>query len=202
MIGISGQVLGIQDTLAAFRRLEDKVRAQVLSEVVEEGSKIVEKAIKQAIRETGASETKSLEKSIGRKKKKYRRSAIVSGIVGARVGFRREVSRNFTPRGKQRIKTRRVGKGQSGKGEVRDPAKYIHLANKGRKALSGKLMPVRLRNGVLKFARHVKAAKGHDFMRRAYEASAGMVKAAMIARLKAGVERAIADSAAKGQPKR
>lgn len=107
MAVVEAKILGVPEVLAQLETLKRTARNKHVRKGVNDGTKLLLKVIKaKCPQETGL-----LKKSLGRKVKAYK-SAIV-GLVGPRRGFKREV---------------RVGN----RTEIRDPAKYAHLAERER----------------------------------------------------------------------
>ena len=107
MAVVDARIVGVPEVLAQLEALKRSARNKHVRRGVNEGTKLLLKAAKaKCPQETGL-----LKKSLGRKVKVYR--AAIVGLVGPRRGYKREV---------------RVGR----RTEVRDPAKYAHLAEKNR----------------------------------------------------------------------
>lgn len=188
---------GLDRLKKAFKTLEKKAATQVLKEVVKAGIVPTLAAIKAEAAKN--KDTGTLLKALGSKQKAYKSGSIHFGIIGARAGQKREVIRTFTKRGKPRIKLKKttLTKRESGK-ETRDAVHYLHLLNKGRKALKGPRMPVRIKaTGKVVFDRSVKEAVGTNFMRKGWVASRSARRTAMKAALKKGVFQAARQASGK-----
>lgn len=103
------QLKGLKEAAANLRNVRQGVRNQILRPAVNESLKATEKAVRQEVPD----ESGTLKRAIGRKVKAYR-NGIVVGLVGARTGFARTVTR------------------ADGSTLVEDPAKILHLIEFGR----------------------------------------------------------------------
>lgn len=107
------RVEGLEEVLKQLDEFPKKLRNKHLKKAVNDASKTVLQGAKaRCPRESGL-----LRKSLGRKVKVYRHSGVVMGIVGARLGFKQEVTR-----GKGKWKSMQV---------VSNPVKYLHLVELG-----------------------------------------------------------------------
>lgn len=193
---ITGRVVGGQEIARAFRELEKKIRNRALREAVKAGTEPLVAALKAAVA-AQASDTRALERSIGAKRTSYKGGRVAMGIVGARLGFARQITRTSSKRGKVKIKGKRLKKGERGQGEVRDPAKYLHLADRGRKAVRAKkkAFPIPVGGGIA-FSRRARAARGAGFMEATARKMGATIRAAMVGTLRTETEAAIMQSAA------
>jgi len=176
--------MGLEINLKSLEGVSDKLRAKVYSDAVKAAAIPAIAAVKAAVPvDTGATK-----KTIGVKHRKYRKGAIALAIIGARAGQARAVQRTFTKQGKQKIKLTRAMKGWK-RAEVRDPAHTLHLAEKGRKAVTAKgdRFPIRLKGGQVVFGRRAKAAKGRFFMTKTFKRIANTSRTLMIESLRRGV---------------
>jgi HK97 gp10 family phage protein len=123
------QVVGLDKALRALQDVEKKVRNRAARKAMDAADKIVLAAQRSLV----PVESGLLKKSLGKKVKVFRGSGTVVGIVGPRKGFKTFVVK--TDRGAAIAGTAKsVGLLRKAKGaavgvEIRDPAKYAHLAN-------------------------------------------------------------------------
>lgn len=187
------KIVGLDRFRKSLLALEKKIR----NKVTKAGVKAALKPVIQAVKQEVPADTGSLKKSIGEKSKSYRGGTVQTAMVGARVGFKREIIRTVSKRGKQKIKTKRTKLGATKRREVRDPAKYLHLAEGGRKAVKaqgGKLV-FRGAGGKIVAVRSVKKAQGRRFMRTAWRASKRTAFQAMMTAMQSAMESAIKEAA-------
>lgn len=181
------KIVGLDAVRKKLATLQAKAGRQVLREGVKAGVKPMLAAAKAA----APSDTGTLKKALGVKEKSYRAGATRVGMVGARVGQKRSVTRSFTKRGKQRIKLKKTTAKSSPGQEVRDASRYLHLAESGRKAVrskAGKKLVMRLSGGQMAASRTARAFAGHGFMAKAWRQVRVAAKSAAIAAMAKAME--------------
>lgn len=180
-----------------FRELPARAQERVLRPAMEKASKIVAAAEKsEAPKESGLL-GESLGVSTTRTYNAAGGSTKLFIAVGVRRGYRRAVV--ATKRGG----VRRLGRAASdaaeagGDANMRNPAKYLHLVTKGRKAIVATRRKA-LYSSVTGqfFGKSVAAAAPNPFIERAFEASAEQAASAVLA---AGVTGIEAEAAALGK---
>lgn len=182
------------DGNAEFKANLDKLDKKARDTIAREGTNAGRKLMTKAVKAAAPKETGTLKKAIGDKQKKYQAGRLHLAIIGARVGFKKQVIRTFTKRGKQRIKlAKTTAQNKPGEIEVRDAAHYSHIAERGRKAVHAKggRMPIRTKAGKLLAVRSAKAFGGHHFMAKTLKTSWPRARAAMLAKLRAEMTSAL-----------
>ena len=172
-----------------FRELPARAQQRVLRPAMERASTIVASAEKsEAPKESGLL-GESLGVSTTRTYNAMGGSTKLFIAVGVRRGYRRAVV------AKKRGGVRRLGKSASeaaeagGDANMRNPAKYLHLVTKGRKAISATRRKALVSSVTGKFfGKSVAAAKANPFIERAFEAAAEQAAGAVLAAGVSGIE--------------
>lgn len=133
---IRASVDGIPDVMAALGRLKAAAARKVMRSAVTQGTKRVYKLARKA----SPKDSKTLQKSLGQKVIVYRGSGTVVGIAGPREGFAREVD-----------------------GRKRDPIRYAHIVERGRKGVRVRKARV-LSSGKRFFGQAVRPAPPQPFL--------------------------------------
>jgi HK97 gp10 family phage protein len=157
-------VSGCKELTAKLEQLPAKVQNVVLKKAVKSGSKVIE----QAEKSQAPSESGLLKQSLGATSVKSYGTTIFS-TVGARRGFRRAVV--ATKSGG----VKRLGKKASAAlsdANFRDPTKYLHIIERGRKAIDAqeKILYSPVMNRF--FGRQVAGVSANPFIERAFETAA------------------------------
>lgn len=175
--------------LDAVRKKLATLAAKSGKKVIRDGVKAGAKPMLQAAKAEAPKDTGTLVKALGVKQKTYRNGIVVVGMVGARVGQARSVTRSFTKRGKQRIKLKKTSDKSGPTQEVRDASRYLHLAESGRKAVrgKGKKLVMRLAGGQTVASNSAKAFAGHGFMAKAWRRVHREAKTAAVAAMTAAM---------------
>lgn len=194
MIALQGTIPDlVQEVSRKFEMLEGRFARKLNRKATLAGARVLTAAAKPLVPvATGATK-----KALGQVVRAYKKGRLMYGVFGVRWGQKREVSRTFTKRGKQRIKlTRTKALNVYGQREVRDPARTVHLAESGRSGFRvDKPLPLRLPGGALVFRRKVKAAQGSGFLARTRQQALIPAVHAAIAELKAGADVALREAA-------
>jgi HK97 gp10 family phage protein len=164
---IKGTFTGLDDVFKRLGHLNRTVRNRILRAAINEATKpLLDDAKQRAPRQSGL-----LRKSLGRKVKTYRASGVVVAIIGPRSkpSFKRQVT----------VRDKRTGKTRS---EYRNPVKYAHLQEQGRKAVRVKRGRVLGRKGVY-FGKQAAAALPRPFLRPAFAAGKARAEQTMRRRI-------------------
>lgn len=183
----------VRDVSRKFALLEGRYARKLNRQAALAGAKVLTAAAKPLVPvATGATK-----KALGQVVRAYKKGRLMYGVFGVRWGQKREVTRTFSKRGKQRIKLKKTAeKNVYGQREVRDPARTVHLADSGRSGFSvDKPLPLRLPGGALVFRRKVQAARGSGFLARTRQQSLMPAIHATLAHLKAGTDVALREAA-------
>lgn len=155
-----GKLTGVAATVQKLRQFPAKIQTKVIKKATTKGAQITTKEVKQRV----PTQSKLLKKSIGYKVRVYRQSGVVVAFIGARLGFKGTFN-----------------------GKPRDPRYYIHLVEKGRKAIKVKKKKV-LSDGTKFYGRSVAAATPKRPLARAFAATKQTVETTMIAIMDAGMQ--------------
>lgn len=176
------QLIGDKEVLRMFEELPVRAQKAVVEPLLKEASRIVARIAKgEAPKETGL-----LERALGPSKlSRYRGGSALFVTVGARRGYRRAVT--ATKRGKARILSKAKTEASPG-APMRDPARYIGVVSKGRKAVTAKGRSLYSRSLDRFFGKSVGPAEANPFMDRAYRQAQGAVTAMFAAEAPARIE--------------
>jgi hypothetical protein len=169
---ITTQLKGLRQAAANLRNVRQGIRNKILKPAVNEALKATEKAVRANVPDVSG----TLRKAIGRKVKTYR-SGVVVGLVGARKGFARTVTR------------------EDGSTVVEDPAKILHLIETGRGEVSPTSMRVMSAGKTVSYGLHAAAVSGQSVLEMAWEATKGDAEETLAVR----IQRGIADMVTKGK---
>lgn len=162
------EIHGDRELTAALEQLPQRVQQRVLRPLLKAAGQRIADA------ERGQSPAASglLKESLGVSPLRvYRGGSMLFLAVGVRRGFRRAMV--ATRRGAKFLGRRKSAQAEQSGSPVYDPAKYLHLVSRGRKAVratSGKRL-YDLRTG-RSFGREVVAARPNPFIERAFDATA------------------------------
>lgn len=183
---VAAKLEGLGPALGRLEKLRRGARGKILRKALNEGTKPVLSSAKGlAPRESG-----QLRKSLGKKVKVYRESGAAVGLVGPRSGFKRQVTvekRKVSAVIGGKRTTRRIGAVV-----YRNPVRYAHLVELGRKAVSVKNKKALVSAGGTFYGRTVAAALPRPFLGRAWARSVGTASEKVRSTLEREIAREVA----------
>ncbi len=183
---VQAKLEGLGPVRAKLAALRKGLRGKIVRKGMDEGTKPVLSSAKGlAPRDSGL-----LAKSMGRKTKVYRGSGNAVGLVGPRAGFAKQVtveSRKITAQVGTRRRSRKIGAVVN-----RDPVRYAHLVELGRKAVSATKKKMLVSAGGTFFGRKVRATPPRPFLGRSWQRSSGIASEKIRATIEAEISKAVA----------
>lgn len=151
---MSKVLVGDAELQKRLERLKTAAANRCMRAGVTEGAKIVNKRAKANVA-AGKSKRKLLRKSIGQVVKVYRHSNVVAAVIGPRVGMGAVVG-----------------------GKYRDPVKYGHIEEKGRRSVRARKAGL-LSDGTTVYGAVVGPYAGRPFLRPALENAPDQIRQAI-----------------------
>jgi Bacteriophage HK97-gp10, putative tail-component len=162
---IKGELEGLEETMAALRRLKPSKGRAILRKGLTKATRILAKGAKSR---APKGPTGLLKKSIGSKVKTYPKGAVV-GLVGARKGHKKVID-----------------------GRNVDPARYSHLSERGRRAVQAKGKALLIRGKEPLFFKRAAAAAGKGWLRAAWSAGKPQAQRVIVETIRADLVKLLA----------
>jgi hypothetical protein len=163
---VKAELHGLEKALASLARVRKGARGKIQRKALTPAVKHVSRLA----RVYAPAESGLLRRSLGTRVQVYRRSGAAVGLVGPRSGFRQtRAGRVRTALGKRILKGVTLGGRKNAVNQIRNPTKYAHLVELGRKGFSAKKAKV-LAGPLRVYGRKVRAVAPRPFLKTAWDA--------------------------------